>query len=45
VRDRLQADGYALDASTPEDFAAFIRNQYERWGAFIQAEGIRVAPA
>jgi tripartite-type tricarboxylate transporter receptor subunit TctC len=45
VRDRLEADGYTLDASTPEDFAAFISDQYERWGAFIQAEGIRLAPA
>jgi tripartite-type tricarboxylate transporter receptor subunit TctC len=42
VRDRLQRDGYDLDASSPEQFAAFIAGQYERWGAFIRAEDIRV---
>jgi tripartite-type tricarboxylate transporter receptor subunit TctC len=45
VKGRLEADGYTLDASTPEYFAAFISDQYEHWGAFIRAEGIRVAPA
>ena len=42
VRDKLEADGYTLDASTPEEFEAFIADQYERWGAFIRAEGIRI---
>ena len=45
VRDRLQRDGYELDASSPEEFGAFIADQYERWGAFIRAEGIRATTA
>jgi tripartite-type tricarboxylate transporter receptor subunit TctC len=39
---RLEADGYPLDASTPEEFAGFITDEYERWGAFIRAEDIRI---
>lgn len=45
VRRSLEADGYNLETGTPEDFAAFITEEYERWGALIQAEGIRVSAA
>jgi tripartite-type tricarboxylate transporter receptor subunit TctC len=45
VRERLERDGYELDASSPDEFAAFITDQYEKWGAFIRAEGIRVTTA
>jgi len=42
VRERLERDGYELDESSPDEFAAFIADQYERWGTFIRAEGIHV---
>jgi tripartite-type tricarboxylate transporter receptor subunit TctC len=42
---RLQDDGYDLETGTPEEFAAFIVDEYERWGALIRAEGIRVTAA
>jgi tripartite-type tricarboxylate transporter receptor subunit TctC len=45
VRHSMQADGYNIEDGTPEDFAAFITDEYERWGALIEAEGIRVTPA
>jgi tripartite-type tricarboxylate transporter receptor subunit TctC len=45
VRHTLEADGYKTEAGTPEEFAAFITDEYERWGTLIQAEGIRVTPA
>jgi tripartite-type tricarboxylate transporter receptor subunit TctC len=37
----LESAGYELEASTPEDFAAFISSEYERWGKLIREEGIR----
>ncbi len=40
VRRTLEADGYEIDLGTPEEFAAFIKDEYERWGALIQEEGI-----
>ncbi len=40
VRRTLEADGYEIDQGTPEEFAAFIKDEYERWGALIQEEGI-----
>jgi tripartite-type tricarboxylate transporter receptor subunit TctC len=45
IKHSLEADGYNIETGTPEDFAAFITDEYERWGALIQAEGIRVTPA
>jgi tripartite-type tricarboxylate transporter receptor subunit TctC len=40
VRRRTEADGYQLEASTPEEFGAFIKDEYQRWGALIKEEGI-----
>jgi tripartite-type tricarboxylate transporter receptor subunit TctC len=37
----MESAGYELEASTPEDFAAFIKIEYERWGKLIKEEGIR----
>ncbi|MGH2720606.1 MAG: tripartite tricarboxylate transporter substrate-binding protein [Actinomycetota bacterium] len=42
VRRRMEGDGYELEGDTPESFAALIKDQYERWGALIEEEGIRL---
>lgn len=44
IRRSMEADGYQLEASTPEEFAAFINDEYERWGAVIREAGIRPGP-
>jgi tripartite-type tricarboxylate transporter receptor subunit TctC len=41
VKESMQRDGYNSEAGTPEAFAAFIREEFERWGALIREEGIR----
>lgn len=42
VRRSMEGDGYELEGDTPEVFAAFIKDQFERWGALIEEEGIRL---
>jgi tripartite-type tricarboxylate transporter receptor subunit TctC len=42
VRRSMEGDGYDLEGDAPEVFAAFIKDQYERWGALIEEEGIRL---
>jgi tripartite-type tricarboxylate transporter receptor subunit TctC len=36
----MESAGYELEASTPEEFAAFINAEYKRWGKLIKEEGI-----
>jgi tripartite-type tricarboxylate transporter receptor subunit TctC len=45
VKDSMEADGYRIEAGTAEEFAAFITDEFERWGDLIRAEGIRVSAA
>jgi tripartite-type tricarboxylate transporter receptor subunit TctC len=40
MKERLSAQGVDLALSTPENFAAFLRNEYARWGKVIRAAGI-----
>jgi tripartite-type tricarboxylate transporter receptor subunit TctC len=40
-REVLEQDGSQLVAGTPEQFAAFIRSEYERHVKLIKAAGIR----
>jgi tripartite-type tricarboxylate transporter receptor subunit TctC len=42
TRERIAAQGYDVIASTPEQFAAQIRIEVEKWGKVIRAAGIRV---
>jgi tripartite-type tricarboxylate transporter receptor subunit TctC len=42
IRERIAAQGYDVIASTPEQFAAQIRLEVEKWGKVIRAAGIRV---
>ncbi len=41
VRERLEAQGAEVVGSTPEEFAAVIRSETERWGKVIRAAGIK----
>ncbi len=41
VKERLLGLGAAPIGSSPEDFAALIRAEYEKWGPIIKAAGIR----
>ena len=41
VKARLLALGATPIGSAPEEFAALIRSDYEKWGPIIKAAGIR----
>jgi len=41
VQDTLQRLGFELGASTPAEFAAFIKSEYAFWGKFIKERGIK----
>ena len=40
TKERLSAQGVDVALSTPENFAAFLRGEYARWGKVIRAAGI-----
>ncbi|MBI3067689.1 MAG: tripartite tricarboxylate transporter substrate binding protein [Betaproteobacteria bacterium] len=42
VRDKLLAQGGELATGTPEEFAAFIKNDVEKWNRVIKVSGARV---
>jgi tripartite-type tricarboxylate transporter receptor subunit TctC len=42
LRARLIAQGYEVHASSPAEYAAFIRNEITRWTPVVQAAGIKV---
>jgi len=41
VKDRLQADGADPVASTPEEFAGFLRSETAKWAKVVKAVGIQ----
>jgi tripartite-type tricarboxylate transporter receptor subunit TctC len=41
VRERLSMDGSVIVANTPEQFAAHIRTELDKWGKTIRAAGIK----
>ena len=41
VREQLKAGGSYAAADTPEEFAAFVRDEKEKWGKVIRAAGIK----
>lgn len=41
VRERLNAGGLDASPSTPEEFDALIRRDYERWGRVVKASGVK----
>lgn len=42
LRARLEAEGAVPDASSPEEFAAFIRAEIPRWGQAVKASGAKL---
>jgi tripartite-type tricarboxylate transporter receptor subunit TctC len=40
VKERLESQGAEISGTTPQEFAAFIRNERERWGKVIRAAGV-----
>lgn len=42
LRRNLVAQGYEVHASTPAEYAAFIRNEIARWTPVVRSAGIRV---
>lgn len=41
VRERLVRQGYDVHASTPAEYAAYLRREIERWTPVVRAAGIR----
>jgi tripartite-type tricarboxylate transporter receptor subunit TctC len=44
VRERLDAIGFVPVANTPDQFAAIIKAESERWAKVIRAAKIKVEP-
>jgi tripartite-type tricarboxylate transporter receptor subunit TctC len=44
VRERLDAIGFAPVANTPDEFAAVIKAESERWAKVIRAANIKAEP-
>jgi tripartite-type tricarboxylate transporter receptor subunit TctC len=42
VRKRLRTEGFAMMGGTPQEFAAFIHTQVEKWGAVVKTAGIAI---
>jgi tripartite-type tricarboxylate transporter receptor subunit TctC len=42
LREMLGRGGAEVGGDTPEAFAAFIRDEYERWGRLIRDKGVRL---
>ena len=41
LRDRLSAEGAEVTASTPEQFAAYLKTEMVKWARVVQASGAR----
>jgi tripartite-type tricarboxylate transporter receptor subunit TctC len=44
VRERLDAIGFVPAANTPDEFAAMINAESERWAEVIRAANIKAEP-
>ena len=42
TRDKIAAQGFNITPSTPEELAAFIRSEYEKWGKLVKVSGAKV---
>jgi tripartite-type tricarboxylate transporter receptor subunit TctC len=42
MKNRLATQGVAVMTNTPEEFAAFIRSEIEKWGRMVKASGARL---
>jgi tripartite-type tricarboxylate transporter receptor subunit TctC len=41
VREKLISQGYEVHASTPAEYAAYLRREIERWTPIVKAAGIK----
>mgnify|MGYP003326468463 CR=1 FL=1 len=41
IRDKLAVDGAEIVASSPEEFAIFLRNETVKWAAVVKASGAK----
>jgi tripartite-type tricarboxylate transporter receptor subunit TctC len=41
VKDRLDSAGFEVVTSTPEEYAAFTRNEIVKWGKIVKSTGLR----
>ncbi|HEY3076630.1 MAG TPA: tripartite tricarboxylate transporter substrate-binding protein, partial [Burkholderiales bacterium] len=41
VRQRLENSGLQITGGTPEEFAAILRRDYEKYGAALRAAGVK----
>ncbi len=42
TRDKIAAQGFNIASSTPEELAAFIQSEYEKWGKLVKVSGAKV---
>jgi tripartite-type tricarboxylate transporter receptor subunit TctC len=42
IADKLEKSGISTASSTPEEFAAFVRNELDRWGQVFRDSGIQL---
>jgi tripartite-type tricarboxylate transporter receptor subunit TctC len=42
VKERLFNAGFEIVTSSPEEFAAFTRNEIQKWGKIVKAAGLKV---
>lgn len=42
VRERLLKQGYEIHASTPEEYAAYMKTEINRWSPIVKAAGIKL---
>ncbi len=42
TRDKIAAQGFNIVTSTPDELAAYIRSEYEKWGKLVKVSGAKV---
>lgn len=42
TRDKIAAQGFNITTSSPDELAAFIRSEYDKWGKLVKVSGAKV---